>query len=447
MTSTARTLPLTALDPGRLSRMAEQIAAKTLSPVDLVQGYLSRTDAIDAEVQAWRELDRDRALEVARQREEEAGQGLIRGALHGIPIAVKDIIDVMGLPTRCNSRSREGAAPATADAEVVLQLRAQGAVLVGKVHTTEFAFFDPSPARNPWNIEHTPGGSSSGSAAAVGAGMAPLALGTQTMASVSRPAAYCGVAAFKPSSRSLSTFGVAPLAASFDTIGFIGGRVDDAVFGYEAVAPMFMQGAGGATHKSPLRIALIDDPLIGDAHADMKAAYRRMADAISDAGHQVEERSSAVPFDRIGELHWSSLLYEMGHIHADLLDLSEGQIGPRLREAIEEGAAIDVMRYLDERAELDRLRKTFLNANRDVDIFLWPAAPSGAPEGLASTGDPRYIAPWTAIGGPMVTIPAGVSGNGLPLGCIACGHPGMDTEMCQWVRELSVACEVSPFDL
>ena len=193
-----------AADPGRLSELADAIVRQQLSPVDLMQACLARIDAVEPHVRAWREVDRERALAAALERAREAQNGLIRGPLHGIPVAIKDIIDVEGLTTKCNSGSRANVAAATADAEIVLALKAQGAIVLGKVHTTEFAFFDPSPARNPHNIGHTPGGSSSGSAAAVAAGMVPLAIGTQTVASVNRPAAYCGVAAFKPSSRSLS---------------------------------------------------------------------------------------------------------------------------------------------------------------------------------------------------------------------------------------------------
>src|SRR5262249_261065 len=145
--------------------------------------------AVDTRVQCWREVDGERALALAEERAREVAQGRLRGSLHGVPVAIKDIIDVEGLPTRANSLSRASAPPAGADAEVVLALKAQGALILGKVHTTEFAFFDPSPARNPHNLAHTPGGSSSGSAAAVAAGMAPAAVGTQTVASVNRPAA------------------------------------------------------------------------------------------------------------------------------------------------------------------------------------------------------------------------------------------------------------------
>ena len=232
-----------AANPGRVRELAAAIAKKDLSPVALVRRYLDRIAEAEAHVQCWRQVDGERALAVAEEREREAAQGRIRGALHGLPVAIKDIIDVEGLPTRANSRSRADMPPAGNDAEVVLALKAQGAVVLGKVHTTEFAFFDPSPARNPHNLAHTPGGSSSGSAAAVAAGMAPTAVGTQTVASVSRPAAYCGISAFKPSTRSLSTFGITPLGPSYDTPGFYGWSVDDAVYVYARTGGQFAQAA------------------------------------------------------------------------------------------------------------------------------------------------------------------------------------------------------------
>lgn len=445
MTDAQQSIPETAADPGRLSEFAAAIADRSLSPVALLERFLARIDAVEPQVKAWRELDRDGALAVARQREQEADSGLIRGPLHGIPMGVKDIIDVVGLPTRCNSQSRANAAPSTSDSEVVLQLKSAGAIVLGKLHTTEFAFYDPSPACNPWNLEHTPGGSSSGSGAALGAGMVPVALGTQTMASSNRPAAYCGVSNFKPSSRSLSTFGVAPLAASYDTIGIYGGRVEDAVLAFQAAMPPFMSRPQLPASDAPINVVMLDDPLLSDMKPDMKSAYRKMADAFANAGHIVEEQVSPVSFTRLSELHWSTMIYEIGRAHAGFLELAEGQIGKRLLGAIEEGLKTSEVQYLDDRLELDSLRRTLLGAHLNTQVFLWPATPGGATRGLSSTGEPKYIAPWTAIAGPMVTIPAGRGADGLPLACILCGHPGMDAAMCDWAGRLAAAGEISPY--
>ena len=432
------TVPATVRDPGRVRDLARAIRERQLSPVDLVRRYLDRIAAVEPRVQAWRQLDAERALAQAEERRREAEAGRIRGALHGIPVAIKDIIDVEGLPTRANSRSRAAIAPASGDAEVVLALRAQGAVILGKVHTTEFAFFDPSSARNPHNLGHTPGGSSSGSAAAVASGMAPIAVGTQTVASVNRPAAYCGIAAYKPSSRSLSCFGITPLGTSYDTPGFYGWRVDDAVLAYEAVAPAFMQLGTGKTADAPIGIAIPQDEHTGDMSAEMRTALGRIADQFAMAGHRVTTPASPISFARLHAIQRSTMLYEAGRALRHLLDEPAGSVGEKLTTAIREGLEISTARYLDERGEIDAMRTAFYAAC-DADVCLWPAAPTTAPEGLAWTGEPKYIAPWTALGGPMVTMPAGVAANGLPLGVIVCGAPGSDALMCRQARRLADA--------
>lgn len=430
-------------NPGQVRELARDIRQGALTSTALVRRCLDRIEKVQPDVEPWREVDGERALRVAADRDREAGEGRIRGPLHGLPVGVKDIIDVEGLPSRCNARWRADAEPAAHDAEVVLALKAAGAIMLGKVHTTEFAFFDPSPARNPHNREHTPGGSSSGSGAAVASGTVPIALGTQTVASVNRPAAYCGISAFKPSTRLLSIYGVAPLAPSYDTIGFYGWSVDDAVAAFEAALPPHARGAAEPRAPAQARIVMIDDPLISDCGADMSAAYQGMAEDFRARGHTVEQRPSPVPFERINALHWNTVFYEIGRAHGDQLDLPDGQVGKRLREAIIEGLKIETDRYLDERGEIDRIRADFFAAHDDVDAFLWPAAPGPAPEGLVSTGDPKYIAPWTVLGGPVVTVPAGMAPDGLPLGCILAGRPGADAAMGALARKLTEVSEAT----
>lgn len=423
--------------PGSVRDLARQVAKGKISPVDLLKRYLDRIDAADPAVQCWRLVDRERAMAVAREREVEVRRERMRGALHGVPVAIKDIIDVEGLPTRANCKARENIAPATGDAEIVAALKAQGAIIIGKVHTTEFAFFDPSPARNPHNLAHTPGGSSSGSAAAVAAGMAPIAIGTQTVASVNRPASYCGVAAFKPSTRSMSAFGITPLGPSYDTPGFYGWGVDDAVAAWEAVAPSFFAMGGKPRVPKALRITIPDDPHTADAIPDMKAAIKRTADLIAGAGHTVETVKSPIPFARLFEIQRSTMLYEAGRALTHLLDHPAGMVGEKLTQAIRDGLAIEPNRYLTERAEIDQMRATFFKHFEKTDAFLWPAAPGTAPQGLAWTGDPKYISPWTALGGPIVTMPAGLAADKLPVGALLIGRPGSD------VRHAAIACQLA----
>jgi aspartyl-tRNA(Asn)/glutamyl-tRNA(Gln) amidotransferase subunit A len=425
-----------AADPGRVRELVAAITTKELSPITLVRRFLDRIAEADAQVQCWREVDAERALAVAEERAREAEEGHIRGLLHGVPVAIKDIIDVEGLPTRANSRSRAAVPAASNDAEVVLALKAQGAIVLGKVHTTEYAFFDPSPARNPHNLAHTPGGSSSGSAAAVAAGMVPMAVGTQTVASVNRPAAYCGISAFKPSARCLPTFGITPLAPSYDTPGFYGWSVDDAAYVYEAVAPNFLSSRPAPRAFTKPAVCIPDDPHISDAIPEMKAALVRMADAFARAGHAVEQPRSPISFERLFEIQRYTMAYEAGRALKQLLDQPEGTVGEKLIALIHQGLAIAPQRYLDERGEIDRMRKALFGA-LTADVFLWPAAPSTAPEGLGWTGDPKYISPWTALGGPIVSLPAGFAGNGLPIGCILSSRPGTDPYMCTWARNLA----------
>ncbi len=415
--------------------LAAQIAAKKLSPVTLVQRYLDRIAVADPHVQCWRQVDAERALATASEREREAAQGTIRGLLHGVPVAIKDIIDVEGLPTRANSNSRAAAAPANGDAEIVLALKSAGAIVLGKVHTTEFAYFDPSPARNPHDIRHTPGGSSSGSAAAVAAGMVPIAVGTQTVASVNRPAAYCGISAFKPSTRSLSTHGITPLGPSYDTPGCYGWSVADAVAGYQAIAPPFLT-ASGPRGPATLSICIPDDPHRSDAIPEIKAALTRFADAFANAGHAVERPASPISFERLFSMQRSTMAYEAARALRHLLREPAGAVGEKLIGLIREGLAIAPGRYLDERRAIDRMRETMF-ATLTADVFLWPATPASAPAGLAWTGDPKYISPWTALAGPIVSLPAGLAANGLPIGLILASRPGSDLAMCTWAVQLS----------
>ena len=356
------------------------------------------------------------------------------GPLHGIPVAIKDIIDVEGLPTRCNSRSRGDAAPATADAEIVLALRDRGAIPLGKVHTTEFAYLRSLAGAQPAQPRAYARRLVSGSAAAVAAGMAPIAIGTQTVASVNRPAAYCGIAAFKPSTRSMPGFGIAPLAPSYDTVGFYGFTVDDAVTAFEAVAPGFLPPASS---RSALTIIIPEDHHLGDASTEVQGSMARVATDFLRGRHKVEGRISPISFRRLFELQRQTMLYETGRALGFLREHAKGSVGEKLLGAVEEGRRIDTAKYLEMRLEIDTMRDIFFAKLADADVFLWPATPEPAPSGLAWTGDPKYIAPWTALGGPMVTVPVGKTSSGLPIGCLIAGRPGSDLDLCRHARALA----------
>jgi aspartyl-tRNA(Asn)/glutamyl-tRNA(Gln) amidotransferase subunit A len=414
-----------AADAGRIAEMQRDIRSGALSASVLVERCLARIDAIDSVVQAWRYVAHNSAREEADLLDREAKAGRFRGPLHGIPVGIKDIIDVVGMTTLANSKLRANSAPATADAEIVAALGLAGAVILGKTHTTEFTYFDPSPARNPHNVAHTPGGSSSGSAAAVGAGAVPLAVGTQTVASVNRPAAYCGVGAFKPSTQSTCTHGITPLAPAFDTVGYFGATVADAVALYEAVAPAF-----AASFDRPIgpryNIVRLEDPTLGSCDAQILERVHDTATAIAVRGHAIRAAASPVDLATIFETQLRVMQYEASRIYRGLLDLPEASVGPKLREMIGIGLALSEAAYRNDRMRLGDARLRFWAEFPDVDAILFPATPQTAPAGLTSTGDPRYIAPWTALGGPIVTQPIGRDTNGLPIGMLLCGRPGAD---------------------
>lgn len=407
-------------DPGRIAELAASILRRELSIEALMDRYLSRVDAVDSSVEAWRMIDASAALSLAAERQAELERHGPRGLLHGIPVAVKDVIDIAGFPTRAGSRLWENNPVAATDAEVVSALRAAGAIPIGKVHTTEFAFFDPSPARNPHDLGHTPGGSSSGSAAAVAAGMVPAALGTQTVASVNRPASYCGVAAFKPSTGSLSTFGVTPLAPMYDTVGFFGGTVADAVMLYCAMR----RGAIPSGPLHPLNVVRLEDPLLKSASTDVANVMNVASDRIRAAGHTVEVRRSPVSLADVGERQWFTAQWQMARMHSDKRE--EPLVGERFRDMLEKGARFSEREFARTRWALAEDAARVYAECADADAILWPAAPTTAPLGLGSTGDPRFIGPWTALGGPVVTAPCGFGVNGLPIGVLLIGQPGLD---------------------
>jgi aspartyl-tRNA(Asn)/glutamyl-tRNA(Gln) amidotransferase subunit A len=417
--------PLVA-DPGAIEQIAAAIQIGKTDPIALVEASLRRIAAVEKEVQGWCLLDRERALADAQTLRHEAQAGRIRSPLHGIPVAIKDVLDVAGLPTRAGSKTRAGIAPSTIDAHVVTLLKAAGAIVLGKAHTTEFAYFDgPPPTRNPHNVAHTPGGSSAGPAAVVASGMVPLSLGTQTAGSVSRPAAYCGIAAFKPSTLAWSNSGLVPFAPSFDTIGVFAHRVRDAVTAARVLMPGFLRHSG-TNAPSPLTIGIVGDPIAEAASAAVAGSVRAASEALAAAGVRVKGLTSPVSFAEIAGWHKTIIEYEVARAHPHLErnpDVSAG-----LREAVARGCVITDTAYLDAHAALSAARERFWLATYEADGLLFPAAPDVAPAGM-KTGDPRFIVPFTALGGPIVSIPVGKSASDLPLGLMLIGAPGMDAEI------------------
>jgi Asp-tRNA(Asn)/Glu-tRNA(Gln) amidotransferase A subunit family amidase len=403
---------------------ARRIGEGSLSPLALLTACLERIEAVDPIVQAWVHLDREGAMSVARQREVEARQGRCLGALHGVPLALKDIFDAAGLPTTAGAGSFARRV-AAADATSVARLRAAGAVVLGKVTTTAFAFLDPSPTRNPWNPEHTPGGSSSGPAAAVAARMVPLALGSQTVGSVLRPAAYCGVIGFKPSHGRVSAAGVVPLAASFDHVGIFSRTVRDCALGlgllagFDPADPLATAAAvddylGAAAHPVAPRIGILRS-LFGRVTPAMAKHLEDVLGAWSSGGavmHDVELPPSYAGLHEAGNI---IVRAEAAAYHAPLYAKHAAAYPPKIRELIEAGGAVRAVDYLAAQHQRRAFREEMAAIAGRYDALFLPTVAAPAPRGLGSTGDPYFCAPWSFTGMPAIALPSGVDAAGLPL--------------------------------
>jgi aspartyl-tRNA(Asn)/glutamyl-tRNA(Gln) amidotransferase subunit A len=413
-------------DPGDISAIQSSFASGVSDPVSFLEALLQRAEAVEPHIHAWLSLDVDAALHQARACRDEMQQGVNRGSLHGIPIAIKDVVDIAGQSTRAGSASRERCKPATVDANIVAMLRAAGAIILGKVHTTEYAYFEgPPPTRNPWHPAHTPGGSSAGSAAAVASGTAVCSIGTQTAGSVVRPAAYCGIAAFKPTTQDLSTAGITQLAPSFDTVGWFGYRMHDVSVISSALQPQRYKHT--RSHRR-LHIAIVEDPMFSDADTAVRNNLDNIRARLRTAGHLVTSLPSAVDLSAFLSLHQTVLEYELSRIHGDLETTHPEKVSAAWLAAIVRGKAIKDAAHADALHRILQMQVTFWDACADTDVVIAPAAPNVAPEGM-QTGDPRYIIPFTALGGPIATVPVGLALSGLPLGVMLCSRPGSDAAL------------------
>jgi Asp-tRNA(Asn)/Glu-tRNA(Gln) amidotransferase A subunit family amidase len=390
---------------------------------------LSRIRDADHEIRAWESLSTELASPDAKDSAFDTLRGLVVG--------VKDVIDVAGLPTKAGSKAFAQAAPAKADAPVVARLRNAGTVILGKTKTTEFAYTDPTDTANPANLDHTPGGSSSGSAAAVAAGMADLALGTQTVGSVCRPAAYCGVTAFKPSTSSTNSAGVTPLARSFDTVGFLAKEISIAVDAFACsagIAPI----SQARSAFLPLRVGMMMDPFYLNCDPSVAEAVDTARKALEQIGATIVEIKGGISYESMRENHRVLMFKEAHAVHGHLLDRPE-LLGPNWCTALEKGRAISETTYWEARDRLSDAKAALASACDSADILLLPPAPSTAPKGLHSTGDAGFILPWTVFGGPLAVIPVGRAADGLPTAAMISGKPWTDVRTGQVAIRLQSA--------
>lgn len=356
-----------------------------------------------------------------------------RPSLFGLPVGVKDIFHATGFTTRAGCQLPPALLQGE-EAAVVGRLRAAGALILGKTVTTEFAYFAPGPTRNPHNPAHTPGGSSSGSAAAVGAGLCLLALGTQTIGSITRPAAFCGVVGYKPSYERLPRAGVIPLSPSCDHVGFFTPDVAGAALAARVLVADWRETA---VLRPPI-LGIPEGPYLDYASAEGLAHFRVTCERLATAGLAIKPVPAMPDFADIYTRHNQIVAAEAAQVHAAWFSEYAHLYHPKTADLIVRGQAMtpaELAAALAGRAQL-RTELQQVMADHGVDVWVSPAAVGAAPTGLESTGDPVMNLPWTHSGLPTLSLPAGADATGLPLGLQLAGHPGADEQLLAWAAQI-----------
>lgn len=425
--------------------LRDRLARGALRAVELAQACLERIEALEPDIHAWAWLDSDHVLEQARALDAYRSTGRAIGPLHGLPVAIKDVIDTARIPTVNGTIIDEGRVPG-ADAFVVERLKAAGAVIMGKTATTELAFLHPTRTRNPHNLEHTPGGSSSGSAAAVAAGMVPLAIGTQTGGSVIRPAAYCGVVGFKPTFGAIPRTGILAQSPSLDTVGAFARSVEDAamvaevLFGHHpadrATQPMppprLLETALSAPPVKPM-FAFVRPPRWEDAEEETRLAFQELTEAL---GGQCFEAELPNAFNDAAAIRERINLAEMAKCYFSFERRGRDRLSETMQAALDTGKAIPARDYIAALDWPDVLYAGLTEIFERCDVIVTPATPGPAPSGLSSTGSPIFNGLWTLCGTPAVTVPLLTADNGLPMGVQLIGRRGDDARLLRTARWL-----------
>jgi Asp-tRNA(Asn)/Glu-tRNA(Gln) amidotransferase A subunit family amidase len=423
---------------------AEEIREGRITSAELVGDCLAQVDAVEDKVQAFVFLDRNHVMRQAQAADEHRRHGRPTGPLHGVPIAVKDIFDTGDMPTELGSPLWVGRTPRE-DAEAVARLRAAGAVIMGKTVTAEYAYYHPGKTRNPHDPERTPGGSSSGSAAAVAAGMVPGAIGSQTNGSTIRPAAFCGVVGFKPTHGLIPRTGALLLSRVLDHVGVFARSVEDAALLAEVLAghddedldtrPLARPPlAATAASEPPLppRFAFVRAPAWKLIEPVMDEAFAELIDAMGEAVTEIELGSS---FDNAIDLHRTVMEVDMAHnLHRDY-EKGGDQLSEALRAAIERGRGVPAVEYLRAVAASATLNAALDDVFNEYDALITPSAPGEAPKGLP-TGNPAFCSTWTYLGTPAISLPLMATQQGLPLGVQLIGRRNNDARLLRTARWL-----------
>ena len=409
-----------------VSELVTNIKNNSVSPVELMRALLDRINLLEPSLKAWVHLDQDQAMIEAKSKEKQLKSGGALGSLHGVPIGVKDIYYTAGIPTTACSRVLADFIP-DYDATIVDTLKRAGAIILGKTVTTEFACADPSPTINPWNAKHTPGGSSSGSAVAVSARMCPVALGSQTVGSVLRPASYNGLVGFKPTLGRVSRYGVIPVSWTLDTMGWISRTVEDAALLLEVLA--------GTDPKDPVslkepvpdylsNISKYSQPKFGvlgnffydQADEQTKNNFDDILESFKKSDAQVIDLS--IPDSMQTAIADQQLIMsvEGAAFHEPMFNGQKDMYQPKLREMLEKGLRVTGIEYSKAKERRLEFVREMENLAEQADVLITPSTPTPALADLSNTGNTAFQGPWTYCGLPTITIPSGLSTTGLPLG-------------------------------
>jgi len=423
---------------------ARAIQEGAISSEQLVESCLARIRAVEPQVQAWQVLDESHALVQARARDLDRREGRPCGPLHGVPVGIKDIIDTADMPTEDGTVLHAGRTP-MGDAAVVASLRAAGAVILGKTVTTELATYTPGKTRNPHNFDHTPGGSSSGSAAAVAAGMVPLAVGTQTNGSVIRPASFCGVYGFKPTHGLVPRHGILKLSRTLDSVGVFARSLEDiALLAEQLIAYDERDPDTRPRARIPLMSTLAEEPPLAPRLAFVKTpVWDRAEEATRDAfaelsevlGTQCEEYALPASLAQAWDWHRTIMESEMAFNLQLEWERGRDQLSEPLRSQLARGREVRALDYQEAVARIPRLNDGFDELFARFDAIVTPAAPGTAPR-LASTGDPSFCTLWSLCGMPACSLPIMTGADGLPLGVQLVGARGSDARLLRTARWL-----------
>ncbi|HEX9767749.1 MAG TPA: amidase [Kiloniellales bacterium] len=424
---------------------AAAIRAGEITSEQLVSACLQRIADVEESVQAWAHLDADHALHQAREADAARREGKPLGPLHGVPVGVKDIFDTKDMPTEDGTVLHAGRTPGE-DAAVVALLRQAGAVILGKTVTTELAVYAPGKTRNPHDLERTPGGSSSGSAAAVAAQMVPLAIGTQTNGSVIRPAAFCGAYGFKPSHGLISRHRVLQQSRTLDHVGVFARSIPDCalvaqqLLGFDErdpdTAPRATLKLVETTMEEPPvtpHLGFVKTAVWDRADEDTKEAFAELTEHLGD---EVSEYQLPSPFDDVLDVHRTIMEADLARSFAREYERGKAKLSANLREMIERGLDVRAVAYNDAVGRIPLLRGLLGQPFERCDAILTPAAVGEAPLGLESTGDPCFCTLWTLCGMPAITLPLLRGTNGMPIGVQLVGPKGDDARLLRTARWL-----------